>query len=329
MDIWNIYHQSVPGWLLPFLEVPEMQRLKDVGMNCGCEYTALPPLRKIHSYSRWDHSVGTALIVWHFTEDPQQTLSALFHDISTPAFAHAVDFLRGDHQTQESTEAGTLEMIRSSLSIRSLLCPLGLTVEDVGDYHRFSIADNASPRLCADRLEYSCGNILQFGFASPSEVRSIVEDLAVGKNEDGEEELMFRSMDTAVSFARLSMQCSHVYVSDGDRCAMQALADLLRDALQDDLISMEDLYTTESRVISALTASSRNRTRWEQFCSLSAVLCSDQPDKNEGWRIIPSKKRYIDPFVLHFGRVSSLDAGFALQVRQFLEQSLDYWVRGI
>ena len=329
MDIRTIYHASVPDWLLPFLEVPEMRRLKDVGMNCGCEYTSLPPFRKIHSYSRWDHSVGTALIVWHFTEDPQQTLSALFHDISTPAFAHSVDFLRGDHQTQEATESGTLEMIRSSSSIQALLRPLGLTAEDVGDYHRFPIADNVSPRLCADRLEYSCGNIIQFDFASAVEVRSLVEDLAVGKNEDGEDELIFSSMDAAVSFARLAMKCSHVYVSDGDRYAMQTLADLLWDALQDDLISLEDLYTTESRVISTITASVRYRERWEKFCSLSAVLCSDQPDKNEGWRIIPSKKRYIDPFVLHSDRVSSKDADFALQVRQFLEQSLDHWVRGI
>lgn len=328
MDIRTIYHTSVPDWLLPFLEVPEMQRLKDVGMNCGCEYTALPPLRKIHSYSRWDHSVGTALIVWHFTEDPQQTLSALFHDISTPAFAHAVDFLRGDHQTQESTEAGTMEMLRSSLSIRSLLHPLGLTAEDVGDYHRFSIADNVSPRLCADRLEYSCGNIIQFGFASPSDVRTIVQDLTVGKNEDEEEELMFRSLDTAASFARLALKCSHVYVSDEDRCAMQALADLLRDALREDVLSTEDLYTTESRVISALV-SSRFRERWDQFCSLSAVLCSDQPGETGDWKIVPSKKRYIDPFVLRSGRVSSLDSGFALQAHQFLELSMDHWLRGI
>ena len=49
MDIRTIYHASVPDWLLPFLEVPEMRRLKDVGMNCGCEYTSLPPFRKIHS----------------------------------------------------------------------------------------------------------------------------------------------------------------------------------------------------------------------------------------------------------------------------------------
>ena len=199
MDIRNIYHRSVPDWLLPFLEVPEMQRLKDIGMNCGCEYTGFPPFRQQHSYSRWDHSVGTALIVWHYTEEPQQTLSALFHDVSTPTFAHAVDFLRGDHRTQEATESGTLEMIRGSSAIRNLLDPMGLRAEDVGDYHRFPIADNASPRLCADRLEYSCGNIIQYGFATVDEVRSIVEDLTVGKNEDGKDELMFCSAGAAVS----------------------------------------------------------------------------------------------------------------------------------
>ena len=109
---------------------------------------------------------------------------------------------------------------------------------------------------------------------------------------------------------------------------MQILADLLQDALRDSVLSAEDLYTTESSVISALV-SSRYRERWEQFCSLSTVLCSDQPGETGDWMIVPSKKRYIDPFVLRSGRVSSLDSGFALQAHQFLELSLDHWVRGI
>lgn len=329
MDIRNIYHRSVPDWLLPFLEVPEMQRLKDIGMNCGCEYTGFPPFRQQHSYSRWDHSVGTALIVWHYTEEPQQTLSALFHDISTPTFAHAVDFLRGDHRTQEATESGTLEMIRGSSAIRNLLDPMGLRAEDVGDYHRFPIADNASPRLCADRLEYTCGNIIQYGFAAVDEVRSIVEDLTVGKNEDGKDELMFRSAGAAVSFARLALECSHVYVSDGDRCAMQSLADLLRDALQDHLLAPQDLYTTESRLISVLTSSDHYRKRWEQFCSLSTVLCTDQPDDTRDWKVVPSKKRYIDPYVQNAGRVTSLNSEVASLIHQFLDRSLDYWIRSL
>lgn len=89
-------------------------RLRDVGMNCGCEYTAFPRFVKIGPYSRYDHSLGVALIVWHFTKRKEQTLAGLFHDLATPVFAHVVDFLNGDHLRQESTEAGTRECIAGS-----------------------------------------------------------------------------------------------------------------------------------------------------------------------------------------------------------------------
>ena len=54
------YCRMEPGWLREFCETPEMQRLKDVGMNCGCEYTSFPRFRNLAPYSRYRHSVGAA-----------------------------------------------------------------------------------------------------------------------------------------------------------------------------------------------------------------------------------------------------------------------------
>lgn len=91
-----------------------MKRLKDIGMNCGLEYTRYPIYRHLTKpYFRYEHSVGTALIVWHFTQDRAQTIAALLHDISTPVFAHVIDFLNEDHLTQESTEGPTRRVMNS------------------------------------------------------------------------------------------------------------------------------------------------------------------------------------------------------------------------
>ena len=43
------YHSEVPAWLGEFCAVPEMQRLRGVGMNCGCEYTSFPRFRGLPS----------------------------------------------------------------------------------------------------------------------------------------------------------------------------------------------------------------------------------------------------------------------------------------
>ena len=47
------------------------------------------------------------------------------------------------------------------------------TTEDVADYHRYPIADNDSPRLAADRLEYTLGNLFNYGFCSPEQLREL------------------------------------------------------------------------------------------------------------------------------------------------------------
>ena len=65
-------------------------------------------------YSSLDHSIAVALIVWRFTHDKKQTFAGLFHDISTPAFKHCVDFMNGDYLKQESTEGLTTDFIKKS-----------------------------------------------------------------------------------------------------------------------------------------------------------------------------------------------------------------------
>ena len=119
--LWPIYHREIPIFLREFAAAPSVERLREVGMNCGCEYTQFPQFAKIGSYSRFDHSMGTALIIWHFTGDEKQALAGLFHDIATPVFAHVVDFLNGDHLRQESTESGTAERIAGDRRLCDLL----------------------------------------------------------------------------------------------------------------------------------------------------------------------------------------------------------------
>ena len=142
MNHYRIYHEEIPDFLLDYLRLPILERLKQVGMNCGCEYTSFPQFKILKPYSRYDHSLGVALIVWHFTRDKAQTVAGLLHDIATPVFAHVVDFMRGDYLKQEATEAGTETMIADSEALQALLKRDGLATADVCDYHRYPIADN-------------------------------------------------------------------------------------------------------------------------------------------------------------------------------------------
>lgn len=192
---WSLYHPEIPEFLCRLAETPPMARLRQVGMNCGCEYTSFPHFAGWAPYSRFDHSVGVGLIVWHFTGDLRQSAAGLLHDAATPAFAHVVDFLHGDHLHQESTEARTAELIETSPELQALLKEYGLTTEDVADYHRYPIADNDSPQLSADRLEYTLGDLRCYGFAGADALRVFYEDLTVWRDESGRPELAFRTRE--------------------------------------------------------------------------------------------------------------------------------------
>lgn len=326
MDNYLLYHHEIPAFLRECARTPAVLRLRDVGMNCGCEYTSFPRFRGLEPYSRFDHSLGAALIIWHFTADPAQAVAGLLHDIATPVFAHVVDFMRGDYLKQEATEAGTADMIAASAELQAVLKKYGLCSGAVSDYHRYPIADNDSPGLSADRLEYTMGNSINYGFCTGKRAEGWYRDLIVGKNEKGQPELTFQTAEAAEDFALTALRCSEVYVSDEDRYSMQMLAELLQDAAVRGVIAESDLYTTEPRVISKLLSDDALAARWANYRACREIHRSEQPRGEGNWRKISAKKRYIDPLVLHRGRMSAVSPTFSAKLSAFLCQSQDIWL---
>ncbi len=336
--MWSIYNSDIPDFLLEFANTPAMLRLKDIGMNCGCEYTKFKYFKNCESYSRYDHSMGVALIIWHFTKDKTQSIAGLFHDIATPVFAHTIDFMNGEHEKQESTEEKTEELIAGSKEIVELLKKHNIQLEEVCDYHKYPIADNKSPKLSADRLEYSLGNMVNYGFESIERAKAFYDDLIVAKNEDCEIELVFQNEELAKAFTKAVLKNSKVYVSDEDRFAMQRLADIVKYAINEKIVSINDLHKTESYFISKLTSDSRTKALWSQFISYSKVKTSKvapaklrssksiPSEDSDLWMNISAKKRYINPYVQNKGRLCDISAEIAREIKAFTDYSFDYWV---
>ena len=296
-----------------------MQRLKDVGMHCGFEYTSFPMFVGLDNYSRYKHSVGCALIVWHFTQDRRQTIAALLHDIATPTFAHVVDFLNGDHLKQESTENGTVNIIASSPEIMTRLKEWNIELEEVADYHVYPIADNDSPKLSADRLEYTLSNLVNYRITPTEKIKEWYDHLMVGKNEEGEDELMFDDFQIAEAFCLSALETSKIYVADEDRFAMQTLSELLCKHIARGVLSKNDLYRTESEVIAQLQQDEEARQDWERFRALRHI----HRGNHAGAKTVLSKRRYINPYLNGKGRMVHLSDMFAQALEPFLSQRLD------
>lgn len=329
----DLLSAEYPDFLSELAATDPLLRLGGVGMHCGCEYTSYPIYRNAEGrYTRYTHSLGTAAIVWHFTHDLKQAAAGLLHDIATPAFAHVVDFLNGDHMRQESTETRTRAMIAACPELTAQLARCGLRVEDVEDYHRYPIADNDSPRLSADRLEYTLGNACRVFHAPEAEIRAICDDLFVGQNEAGEDELCFAQLDAANAFTRLALRQSQWFVSDDDRFSMQYLADLLHAALDTGALTMDDLYSDEESVIAHLLAVPALAARWQDYrCIVGTVSTPDRP-KNVYAVRIAAKKRSIDPLVRTQDgprRFSSLSPDYAARLAAFRADDFARWVQAV
>ena len=327
MNLTNIYHHEIPEFLVQFANTPAMLRLKQVGMHCGCEYTSFPIFKYLERYSRYDHSVGVALIIYHFTRDMKQSLAGLFHDIATPSFSHVIDFLNNDHLTQESTEDGTKEIIEQDMQIQELLQLYQLTTEDVCDYHMYPIADNNTPKLSADRLEYTLNNMINFNYANMETIQTIYNDLLVNTNEFHEVELQFQNLELAKQFAFGSLFCSKIYVSDEDRYSMQHLAELLKNSIDNNVLTTYDLYQDEPTVIQKLLKHPAFQKKWNHFQQLE-MIDKQNYQPNDDYRMILAKKRYINPYIQNMGRITTIDIDYQKQLQEFLDYSFNYWICG-
>ena len=325
-NLWSVYHQDMPDFLISFIKAKAMQRLKHIGMNCGCEYTSFPFYHQIAGYSRYDHSIGVALIIWHFTEDMAQTIAGLLHDIATPVFAHVIDFLNNDHLNQESTEHLTEAVIIESKELMTLLQKYNIKLEDVKDYHVYSIADNNTPQLSADRLEYTLGNLLNYNFSTIDEIKTFYHDICVGYNEYGLKELLFQTPEVLKQFSCSMLKTSKSYVSDEDRFSMQLLAEILRYALSERVLTITDLYADEPYVIKKLCADSLCAKKWEQFTATCQIKRSIIHPEKGIWFKVDAKKRYIDGLCSCGERASKLFPDFNCSLEKFLHTDFSYWV---
>ena len=293
----RVLESDFPEWLQEYTETPALQKQKYISTTCGTIYSDL--FEKQRFYSSLDHAIGVALVVWHFTHDKKQTLAGLFHDIATPVFKHCVDFMNGDHLMQESTEDLTTEMIAGSPEISRLLKRDCILISEVDNYHLYPIADNDTPKLSADRLEYSLANMLfAYGIADLAEIREIYADIVVQSDENGVKELGFQTKKIARKFIKLTSQLSIFYREDKTRYSMQLIADILKKMSEAGRISVADLYQMkESEVINLILASDCGDafSAWRKAKKIRKAKSLEECP--EGVYVVncQAKVRYIDP----------------------------------
>ena len=298
-EYFKILCDVFPECLFEYIDTEEMQRIGKISMSCGTDYTKCFDVK--YFYSNLDHSVAVALIIWNFTHDKKQTLAGLFHDIATPVFKHCIDFMNGDSVHQESTEERTIDIIKNSKKIMSLLERDGIKLEEVCDYKIYPIADNDTPKLSADRFEYNFSSCLTFlRIWKLDKIKEVYNNIIIGKNENGIDELIFKDKEICEKYINTVSKLWTVFISDKDKTVMQFIADICKSMNIKGYLAVDDLYTlSEVEVIKKILDcdDSYISESFKKFMSANKVYSSPTPIPNKYCTNVIPKKRFINPLV--------------------------------
>ena len=283
-----------PSWLYDYINTKEMLHQQYISVTCGTIYSDL--FESDFFYSNLDHSIGVALIIWHFTHDKKQTLAGLFHDIATPAFKHCVDFMNGDYMSQESTEELTTQIIENSPEITTLLERDKIKVSEVDNYHLYPIADNDIPCLSADRLEYFLAQgLFTYRIINFDQAKMFYQDIEVEKDRQGVLELGFKTKKIAQDFIRNVCILSTIFHENRTRFSLQFLADILKKLNTTGYIGKTDLYKLKESEIVDIIKHSKYTNAFNKWRNAKSVKVSGTQPENTYYIHHPAKVRYVDP----------------------------------
>ena len=233
--------------------------------------------------------------------------------------------MNGYHETQESTEELTTYMIKNSNEIMEQLERDTIKINEVDNYHIYPIADNNTPKLSADRLEYTFSNGLYFKEVwDIKRIKEIYSNIEIQINEEGIQELGFKDKNIAEKFIDGASKLWPLWVSNEDKLVMQFLADIVKKMFEENLLTKKDLYTlSEKEVIDKIENCTNERISkcFKLFRNSTKILESDSPIFDKYCVSITAKRRYIVPLVKYANYYKRVN-----EISDFAKEKIDEYL---
>jgi len=302
--------------LIDLMESRAMQRLQGV-LQHGI--TGLIGITR--ATSRFEHSLGVMLLVRRLGGGLEEQIAALLHDVSHTAFSHVIDYVFDGHDSQGYHEEHKETFVAAS-DLPAVLDKHGYDWRAFLHEEDFSLLEQPSPALCADRLDYFLRDSLDLGLGTLAQIREAVDSLRAWEGK-----IVVSGLEQARWMGATFLQADQVSWANFREVGLYELtAQAIRRALKLGVLTVADLWTTDAEAWDRLNASSDGE--------LQALLRLVSPrtgfvwDENEPTFRVSTKLRTIDPPVLVDGAVyplSALDPAFAAWRKAYLEQNSGKW----
>lgn len=293
-----------------------MQRIKGISQH---GITALMGITT--TFSRFDHSVGAMLLVRRLGATVEEQIAALLHDVSHTAFSHVIDFVFDDHSGQSYHEEKKEEIVGNS-DIPTILLRHGKDWRAFMDEDNFSILEQPSPALCADRLDYFLRDLEFLKLANRQEIRSAVESLKVVEGQ-----IAVNEVGAARWLAYTFIEADRASWSSFREVGLyQVTAEAIKAANRAGLIGEADLWGSDE----VLWGKLRSATHPEVKRLVELITPGTRFTWSEEQPVfrVETKVRSIDPPVAHGNSVtplSALDPAFARYRNEYLASKHGRW----
>ncbi len=282
---------------IDIINTPQMQRLKQI--NQYGVYDLLDP--KLFT-SRFDHCVGVYLLLHHLGASREEQISGLLHDISHTAFSHVADYIFNDQEGQTIHENFHHQVIFES-AIPSLLTKAGMDPQHVANEQNFSLLEQPTPNLCADRVDYFLRDAQVVGIITKEEVQKILSHLQNYslKNDshlsNHQGMIVLNDSKVALFYAQAFLRLvREFYTSSIQAGSYQLMGNILKIAFEKKILQEPDLFGTDREVLEKLHQS-KNPKILQMLNTMSYQTILNSTKENYTFQST-SKARYVDPLVL-------------------------------
>ncbi len=300
--------------LLDLLNARAVRRLRGV-----LQHGISGLLGHTRAITRYEHSVGTMLLVQRLGGRLEEQVAALLHDVSHTAFSHVIDFVFDDHGTQSYHERMKRWWVAQT-DVPEVLRRHGLDWEDFLSDEPFPLLEQPSPSLCADRLDYFLRDATALGVLSATDARSVCDHLVVAHGH-----VAVSDVQTARLIGDRYMQADEASWSNPAEAVLYELtARAIRVALSRGAIADADLWGTDAELWGSLGRSD-DPVVAEAVARVTRPYTLVKCDAAPTLRLRP-KVRTVDPDVVCAGgvrRLSELDPAFARCRREYLRRKSD------
>lgn len=271
--------------------------------------------------TRFEHSVGTMLLVRKMGGTIEEQIAALIHDVSHTAFSHVIDYVFHGHEDQNYHDA-VKEAYISSTDLPGLLENGGYDWRDFLDEERYPLLEQPAPALCADRIDYFLRDALGLGIATAGEVAWALSHLTVANNR-----IVVDDLEAARWFGYTYMSADEFSWANFREVALYELTAMaIRRGLEIDEIVDDDFWGSDHELWVKLQNSNdpiiRDRVR---HVSKSTEFVWDEVEHDFA---VSTKLRTVDPDVLvgsELLSLSSLDSDFANTRVTYLDRNRGSW----